>query len=298
MNSVYIYLPRLHWQLGDENYAVVIEQLIEKLAKKNTGFCEVLAYPEEQALEIIDESANEWNREILVITDSAMVAEHCSEWMIPYGVVLCRGNQGDSFPQGAYCMESLLDVEYDYLERIFQRGRGLPWTILETPRLIVREIMIEDVPRLYELYEEEEITAYMEGLFPTIQEEEEYTEKYIKNVYHFYGYGMWVLIEKTSGELIGRAGLEYHDDFDGLELGFMLGKQYWHKGYAYEACNAILEYGKEELEQYSYRALVHFENTASRRLCEKLGFDEYGTVDLNGACHIDYRMELNKKAFC
>lgn len=289
MKGICTYFPRLEWELGDVNYAMVMEQLQKKMAKRETDFCEVIAYSEESALEIIDREVREQERQLLILTDSPIMAQHCVEWEIPYGVVLCKANQQDSFPQGAYCMESLLDVEYDYLECIYQRGKGLPWTIAETERLIIREITKEDVPRLYELYADEEITRYMESLLPTIEEEVEYTENYIKNVYYFYGYGIWVLIEKSSGKLIGRAGLEYHDGFDGLELGFMLGKEYWHKGYAYEACQAVLAYGEKELEQHSYRALVHEQNEASQRLCEKLGFTEYGRENLDGVSHMDYR---------
>lgn len=289
MKGVCTYFSRLEWELGDANYAKAMEQLQNKMAENETNLCEVIAYSEESALEIIDKEAGAYERQLLVLTDSPSMAQHCADWKIPYGVVLCKGNQEASFPQGAYCMESLMDVEHEYLERIYQRGKGLPWTIEETERLIIREITKADVPRLYELYAEEEITRYMESLFPTLQEEEEYTENYIKNVYQFYGYGIWVLIEKASGKLIGRAGLEYHDDFEGLELGFMLGKEYWHRGYAYEACQAVLAYGVEELEQQSYRALVHIENEASQKLCERLGFVEFGRVDLKGICHIDYR---------
>lgn len=289
MKGICTYFPKLEWELGDINYAMVLEQLQNKAADHVVDFCEVIAYSEESALEIIDQEAGVYERQLLVLTDSPRMAQHCADWQIPYGVVLCKGNQEDSFPQGAYCMESLLDIDYEYLERIYQRGKGLPWIIVETERLIIREITKADVPRLYELYADEEITRYMESLYPTLHEEEEYTENYIKNVYHFYGYGIWVLIEKRSGQIIGRAGLEYHDGFDGLELGFMLGKKYWHKGYAYEACQAILSYGEKELELQSYRALVHVNNEASKRLCEKLGFKYAGTVDLNGVNHIDYR---------
>ena len=56
---------------------------------------------------------------------------------------------------------------------------------------------------------------------------------------------MWVITLKESEEVVGRAGLEYKEGFDGLEIGFMLGKEHQHKGYAYEACKAILEYANE-----------------------------------------------------
>lgn len=289
MRCICTYFPRLEWELGDMNYAVVMDQLQKKAAYREIDFCEVIAYSEESAMELVDHETKAYERNILVLTDSPLMAQHCADWRIPYGVVLCKKNQGDSFPQGAYCMEDLTEIECDYLERIYQRGCDLPWKITETSRLLIREITKADVQRIYDLYADEEITKYMEALFPTLQEEEEYTEKYIQNVYHFYGYGIWVLVEKKSGKIIGRAGLEYHDDFDGLELGFMLGKEYWHKGFALEACEAILEYGEEELEQDEYRALVHIDNEASKRLCEKLGFVATGQVDLDGTCHIDYR---------
>ncbi len=289
MKCICTYFLKLQGELDDTNYARAIKLLQNKAAENGIDFCELIASSEEAVIELVDNEAESYEQHILLLTDSPIIAQYCADWQIPYGVVLCKGNLGDFFPQGAYCMESLLDVDYEYLERIYQRGKGLPWTIVETERLMIREITKADVPRLYELYADEEITRYMESLFPTQQEEEEYTENYIRNVYHFYGYGIWVLIEKATGQLIGRAGLEYHDGFDGLELGFMLGKRYWHKGYAYEACKAILAYGKEELEQQSYRALVHVHNEASQMLCERLGFAEYGRVDLAGICHIDYR---------
>lgn len=212
--------------------------------------------------------------EEMILTDDPSLAVECTQKQIPYLFLLHDLNKHESLPSGAYCVESLLDVSYDYLDKVYRRAKGLPWEILTTERLRIREITIEDVPRLYELYADESITRYMEPLFPTRQQEEDYTRDYIKNVYYFYGYGMWLIVLKENDEIIGRAGLEYKEGYDGLELGFMLGKQYQHKGYAYEACKAILDYAREELEQASFRAIVHRKNEPSRRLCEKLGFVE------------------------
>ncbi len=224
-------------------------------------------------------SVEEWNRQILyenavVLTDDAALAEECSREGIPYLFLLQEYNKQDSIPTGAYCVESLSDISADYLDKVYRRAKNLPWEILSTDRLLIREITVEDVPRLYELYADEEITKYMEPLFLTQQREEEYTKDYINHVYHFYGYGMWLIVLRESGEVIGRAGLEYKDGFEGLELGFMLGKEYQHQGYAYEACQAILEYAREELEQTSFRALVHRDNEKSKQLCKRLGFYE------------------------
>ncbi len=93
---------------------------------------------------------------------------------------------------------------------------------------------------------------------------------------------MWVIVQKESGAVIGRVGLEYKEGFDGLELGFMLGAEYQHRGYAYEACKAVLSYGVSVLGVTRFFAFVNEENTASIRLCGRLGFIRTGNVRLPG----------------
>lgn len=208
----------------------------------------------------------------IIITDDATLAQQYAVQNKPYIVWLNEENRNETMPSGAYCVENLDDIDSTYLERVYRRFKGMPWNIVETERLNIREITKEDVPRLYELYADKEITYYMENLFPDIEQETEYTENYIKNVYEFYGYGMWLITLKDSGLVIGRAGLEYKESFDGLELGFMLGKDYQNKGYAYEACSAIIKYGVEELGVSNYCAVVHRDNKRSIKLCEKLRF--------------------------
>jgi RimJ/RimL family protein N-acetyltransferase len=193
---------------------------------------------------------------------------------IPYIVHLNEENRNLSFPNGSYCVESLEDIDDDFIERIYRRFNGIPWDIAQTDRLLIREITLSDVPRLYELYEDESITKYMEPLFPQIEQEFVYTKDYINNIYKFYGYGMWVIVEKSSSLVIGRVGLENREGFDGLELGFMLGVDYQHKGYAYEACNAVLRYAVTELGQSNFCAYVDENNVPSIKLCLKLGFRE------------------------
>lgn len=214
------------------------------------------------------------------ITESAEEAFFFHDNKIPYIVWLNDRNQDSSFPDGAYCVEQLSDIDTQYLDRVYRRFKGIPWDIAETQRLRIREIAVEDVEQLYVLYEDESVVRYMDGLLPDPEQEMAYTKEYIRNVYGFYGFGMWVLEEKESGRIIGRAGLEYREGFDGLELGYMLGVKYQHKGYAYEACSAILSYGVSELEQKEYCSFVDRRNTPSIRLCQRLGFVLNGSVRL------------------
>ena len=67
-----------------------------------------------------------------------------------------------------------------------------------------------------------------------------------------------------------------------LELGFMLGVAWQHKGYAFEMCQAVLTYAKEQLEMDAVQALVMEGNVPSERLCARLGFEERGKVVMEG----------------
>lgn len=227
------------------------------------------------------------------ITDSPAVAADYAKRNIPYIVVLNEKNKAEAFPSGAYCVERIEDIDDAYRDRVYRRFCGLPWDIAETTRLKIREITVEDVPRLYELYSGEGITKYMEPLFPEMEKELEYTKAYIDNVYKFYGYGMWVIVKKKCGEVIGRVGLEYKEGFDGLELGFMLGTEYQNRGYAYEACRAVIQYGIEALGIANFYAFVNEENIASIRLCERLGFVKTGHVKLP-ALNLDEKKTTDK----
>ena len=160
----------------------------------------------------------------------------------------------------------------DYITKIHQRLNGIPWDILKTEHLAVRETTIEDVPRFYEIYSDPAVTKYMEDLFPDPAEEIEYTRNYIEKIYGFYGYGIWTVTDKTGNTVIGRAGITDREGYDTPELGFLIDKAYRQKGYACEVCSAILDYAKEELGFSQIRALVKPDNSVSIHLLEKLGF--------------------------
>ena len=185
--------------------------------------------------------------------------------------LLTEENKDSDF---SFCKYAVMDVsacELDFFEGILKRFLGLPWDILETERCLVRETTVEDVDAFYELYKDKEITEYMENLFEDRDEEIEYTKSYIKNVYEFYGFGMWTVLEKTSGKIIGRAGVSYREGYELPELGFMIGKAYWRQGYAFEVCKAIANYMHENYEMDQIQIFIEPENTPSILLAKKLG---------------------------
>ena len=189
-------------------------------------------------------------------------------------------------------VEGFEEVDYDFFEKIYQRHHNLPWTILETERLVVRELALTDMDALFELYSYEGMTDYMEGLYP-YEEEYEYQKAYIANMYRFFGYGMWLVFEKETGKLVGRAGVEHREEMEGEpELGYAIGTPWQGRGYATEVCLGILEYVKEELGFEEICSLVEPGNAASVGLLKKIGFSEAEELKIDDTCYKKYRKTL------
>lgn len=85
------------------------------------------------------------------------------------------------------------------------------------------------------------------------------------------GLGIWALESKDSCTFIGAAGLVYYDNTTEIEVGYRILKEYWNKGYATEAANGILKYGFEVLGLKKIVSSAHVDNTASRKVMEKIG---------------------------
>ena len=142
---------------------------------------------------------------------------------------------------------------------------------------------MDDIDELYEIYKDKEITMYMESLFEDKEEEIEYTRKYIQTMYGFYGFGMWIVERLDNGRIIGRAGLSVREEYEDLELGYVIRKDEQRKGYGEEVCEAIIRYAVEELEVQSLNAFIHPDNLNSVKLISKLEFEKKEKVNIDGA---------------
>ena len=164
-----------------------------------------------------------------------------------------------------YAVESLVELDIEYLERVRRRYNHIPWDIGETDRCRIRELSLSDLPALYELYDKPGMTDFVEPLYD-YETELEYQKAYIENMYGFYEYGMWLVFSKETGKLIGRAGLE-HD-----ELGYMIAPEFWNMGYATEVCRFIIDYARRNTDFEELYCRIDERNVASVHLAKKLGF--------------------------
>lgn len=202
------------------------------------------------------------------------------------------------FPNQSYSgvdmiVEGFEEVDVDFLEKVYQRHHRIPWTILETDRCVIRELTLDDLDALFELYGDGEIDKYTDPLYP-YEEEKEFQRAYIENMYRYFGYGLWLVFSKETGKLIGRAGLEhreYNEEIE-LELGYIIGTKYQGQGLATEVCEAILAFAKENTGFERINALIEVENTASEKLAKKLGFVHVEDYDLDGKIMLRYMLNF------
>lgn len=125
---------------------------------------------------------------------------------------------------------------------------------------------------MYEMYKNPEVRKYIPDIDEYLEVEVEKQAAYIRNVYSFYGYGIWGVFSKTSRKLIGRCGIEnlMIDGKEEIALSYLLDNSHWGYGYALECCNAVLDYAREELDISRIVAVIDKENARSIHTAKNL----------------------------
>jgi RimJ/RimL family protein N-acetyltransferase len=148
-------------------------------------------------------------------------------------------------------------------------------TLIETERLLLREIILDDKEALFRLHSDPEVQKYTgEPVVESLEEIEKAIEGRIKH-YKQYGFGRWATFLKKNMQFVGWAGLLYLPEFDEIDLGYRFLPQYWGSGIATEVSHAILKYGFETLNLERIIAIAMKEHKASIRVMEKIGMEFY-----------------------
>lgn len=186
-------------------------------------------------------------------------------------------------------LESFENIDYRFFKNVHSRSNGIPITIANTKHLIIAEMSVEDIEMMYEIYKDPEVRKYVPDIDEYMNYELEKLEAYIKNVYSFYGYGIWGVYSKPSKRLIGRCGLENQmvDGKEEITLSYLLDKEHWGLGYALESCKAVFEYAKNELDIKRIVAVIDKENARSIETAKHLNMLYEKEVEFQGkACDL------------
>jgi ribosomal-protein-alanine N-acetyltransferase len=148
--------------------------------------------------------------------------------------------------------------------------------ILETERLILREMLPSDAAALFEMDSNPNVHKYLWNKpLTSIDGVYQYIEM-VRNQYLENNIGRFVVVLKETNELIGWAGLKYNTEIVNnkvhfYDIGYRLNEKFWGKGYASEASFAWLDYGFNVIKIKVMEAAAHTDNIASNRILQKIG---------------------------
>jgi [ribosomal protein S5]-alanine N-acetyltransferase len=145
--------------------------------------------------------------------------------------------------------------------------------ILETERLILRTWLLNDLRDFFGIYGDPEVWRYVDpnGLLKSEDAARRPLQRAIAYA-HEHGFCHWAVVEKSRGRVIGACGFNLFEGGPRLELVYHFARLYWGRGFATEAARACLRYAFEKLKAPAVVASADPQNTASRRVLEKIGF--------------------------
>lgn len=185
--------------------------------------------------------------------DTALLAARAAGRAV---IGIWKGTGGPGLDQCLYLVTDPEDISEELLERAGRRHLGLPWIIARTPRLLIREFTDEDPL--------EEAGAFDgDGVFSDRYKR----HAYIQHQYRIEERGIWALVLRKTGEIVGKAGIT------GNELSYALSEPWRHHGLAQEALGAVIDWWRKEEGENLY-VRIDRGNLPSLHLAEKLGFQK------------------------
>ena len=160
--------------------------------------------------------------------------------------------------------------------------------IIETERLFLREMNMDDLDALYEVLADQEIMRH----YPYIFDEKKVKEWIERNMnrYQKDGFGLWAVCLKESGEMIGDCGLTLQN-IDGTmlpEIGYHIRKDQQHKGYAKEAASAVRDWAFNNTDYPALYSYCKYTNVPSYKTAESIGmhFEKEYPDEANEITHV------------
>lgn len=149
---------------------------------------------------------------------------------------------------------------------------------IETPRLILRKISINDSKDMFEYSSDMEVTKYLSYTHKNIKEAMEYTQ----NKEKAYKEGkciLWGIEYKENKKYIGAVGFTHYDSVHNVgEIAYTISKDYWKMGVGFEAVKRIIDFGFENMNLNRIEARCWKENENSSGLMERLNMKYEGLL--------------------
>lgn len=166
----------------------------------------------------------------------------------------------------------------------------------ETDRLILRELMPDDAPGIFELDADPEVQRYVGNKPLTHIEQAHEVIAFIRKQYEENGIGRWAMIHKATGAFLGWTGLKLmktpvNGHINYYDLGYRLLRKHWGAGYATESAIASLKYGFEEMNLPAVFAIADMDNQGSQHVLQKAGLKHTADIMYDGSLHKWYELQ-------
>jgi RimJ/RimL family protein N-acetyltransferase len=152
----------------------------------------------------------------------------------------------------------------------------------ETERLRLRDFRLADLDAYAAMCADAEVMRHIGAGGPVGRDVAWRQMALFLGAWVLHGHGMWALERKSDGALIGRVGFLDPPDWPGCEIGWLLARDAWGRGYALEAARAAMAFGRSRLGLGELISLIRPDNSRSIALAERLGARNNGPIDFMG----------------
>ena len=285
---------------------VVILENVGEGSKEKYYLAQVVSSLEKEGIEVLFhknffDEIEKWNleekkilKETILIADSQKNLEKSKKWGIP-SIGFWMKEKKEDLASACVLLESFQGVDKEYLIWVQKRTFHEPVTIAVTKRLELRELKVEDMKELYQLYQKTSDKKFLENAEDTLWEMEEKQRAYIKNGYEFYNFGLWGIFLADNQTLIGYGGIQSStiEKESVIELGYFIGDRYQKMGYGKEAVEAIFSYAKNQLEIKRIVAAIEIKNENSIKFAQSMGMVEEKKALIKGKELIIYEKRMS-----
>jgi len=145
--------------------------------------------------------------------------------------------------------------------------------ILETNRLILREVTLDDGQFIFDLLNTPKFKKYIgDRGVNSLEESREFIDTKYRQSYIDHGYGLYAIETKDDGKSVGVCGFVRRDTLPGPDIGFAFLPEFEGKGYGFESAKAVMDFGRDTLGFTNLFAITSQDNEVSGKLLAKLGF--------------------------
>jgi ribosomal-protein-alanine N-acetyltransferase len=164
-------------------------------------------------------------------------------------------------------------------------------TVLETPRLALRELTPDDLDFVADVFADAEVMRFHPKRFDR-QESEDWLDRQLRR-YRTHGHGIWLVTGRADAAPIGLVGLMLQE-VEGAwepEIGYFIHRPYWRRGYATEAALGVRAHAFGPLGKRRVISLILPPNTPSQGVARKLGMRPEREVQFRGFTHLLFAVE-------